>query len=149
MTEIKEIIDFAIKKEIEAYNLYSGIAKSSNNLAVQKLLTELANDELAHRQALEDLSRAEEILNFDIDKVQDLKLSDHLQSTTIDEDSSLQETLVFAMKEEKGAYELYTRMSNAAETEQNVSIFQKLAQMELIHKNKLETLYDDIFYADN
>lgn len=149
MAEIKEIIDFAIKKEIEAYDLYSGIAKSSNNLAVQKLLEELANDELGHKEALEDLSRAEEILNFDIEKVQDLKLSDHLKSTTIDEDSSLQETLVFAMKEEKGAYELYTRMAKAAQTEKNTSVFQKLAQMELIHKNKLETLYDDMFYTDN
>ncbi|MHA2031934.1 MAG: ferritin-like domain-containing protein [Candidatus Kariarchaeaceae archaeon] len=149
MAEIKEIIDFAIKKETEAYNLYSGIAKSSNNPAVKKLLKEIANDELGHKKALEDLSKAEEILNFDIEKVQDLKLSDHLQATTIDDDSSLQETLVFAMKEEKGAYELYMRMAKAAETEKNESVFQKLAQMELIHKNKLESLYDDMFYADN
>ena len=149
MTKINEIIEFAIKKEIEAYELYSSIAKSTNNQSVQKLLDELANDELGHKEALEDLSRAEDILNFDIDKVQDLKLSDHLQVTSIDEDSSLQETLVFAMKEEKGAYELYTQMSEAAETEKNATVFQKLAQMELIHKNKLETLYDDMFYADN
>ena len=88
-------------------------------------------------------------MNFNIEKVQDLKLSDHLQKTKIDEDSSLQETLVFAMKEEKGAYELYMRMAKAAETEKNESVFQKLAQMELIHKNKLETLYDDMFYTDN
>ncbi|MHA1944540.1 MAG: ferritin-like domain-containing protein [Candidatus Hodarchaeales archaeon] len=149
MAEIKEIINFAIKKETEAYNLYSGIAESSNNSAVRKLLEEIANDELGHKKALEDLSRAEEILNFDIEKVQDLKLSDHLQATTIDDDSSLQETLVFAMKEEKGAYELYMRMAKVAETEKNESVFQKLAQMELIHKNKLETLYDDMFYTDN
>ena len=138
MAEIKEIINFAIKKEIEAYDLYSGIAKSSNSPAVKKLLEEIANDELGHKKALEDLSRAEEILNFDLEKVQDLKLSDHLQAT-----------LVFAMKEEKGAYELYMRMAKAAESEKNKSVFQKLAQMELIHKNKLEALYDDMFYTDN
>ncbi len=149
MAEIKEILNFAIKKEIEAYDLYSGIAESSKNPAVKELLSELATDELGHKEALENLSRAEEILNFDIDKVQDLKLSDHLQATTIDENSDLQETLVFAMKEEKGAYELYTRMSKAAETKENAKVFQKLAQMELIHKNKLEALYDDMFYTDN
>ena len=98
MTEIREIIDFAIKKEIEAYDMYSGIAQSSNNPAVQKLLSELASDELSHKEALENLSKANKILNFDIDEVKDLKLSDHLQSTTIDEDSDLQEVLVFAMK---------------------------------------------------
>ena len=149
MAEIKEIIDFAIKKEIEAYDLYSDIAKTSNNPAVQKLLQEIANDELGHKEALENLSRAGEILNFDINQVNDLKLSDHLQATSIDEDSDLQEILVFAMKEEKGAYELYTKMAKAAQTKENATIFQKLAQMELIHKNKLESLYDDMFYTDN
>ena len=53
------------------------------------------------------------------------------------------------MKEEKGAYELYMRMAKVAESEKNESVFQKLAQMELIHKNKLEALYDDMFYTDN
>ncbi|MHA1975394.1 MAG: ferritin-like domain-containing protein [Candidatus Hodarchaeales archaeon] len=149
MTEIKEIIKFAIKKEIEAYDMYSGIAQSSNNPAVQKLLSELANDELGHKEALENLSQADKILNFDIDEVKDLKLSDHLQATTIDEDSDLQESLVFAMKEEKGAYDLYTKMAKAAKTKENETVFQKLAQMELIHKNKLESLYDDMFYTDN
>jgi rubrerythrin len=149
LTEIKEIIKFAIKKEIEAYDMYSGIAQSSNNPAVQKLLSELANDELGHKEALENLSQADKILNFDIDEVKDLKLSDHLQATTIDEDSDLQESLVFAMKEEKGAYDLYTKMAKAAKTKENETVFQKLAQMELIHKNKLESLYDDMFYTDN
>lgn len=149
MTEIQKIIDFAIKKEIEAFNLYSSIAKTSNNPAVRKLLSELANDENGHKEALENFSRAEEILNFNIDEVQDLKLSDHLQTpTTIGEDTNLQQTLVFAMKEEKGAYELYTRMAKATQTKEHSLVFEKLAQMELIHKNKLETLYDDMFYAE-
>jgi rubrerythrin len=150
MAEIKEIIEFAIKKEIEAYDMYSGIAELSNNPAVKKLLSELANDELGHKEALENLNRAKEILKFDIDVVQDLKLSDHLATPpSIDEESDLQEALVFAMKEEKSAYELYTKMAKAAETKENETVFQKLAQMELIHKNKLESLYDDMFYTDN
>ncbi len=40
-------------------------------------------------------------------------------------------------------------MSKAAINKEHVLIFQKLAQMELIHKNKIESLYDDMFYSDN
>jgi rubrerythrin len=149
MTEIKELIHFAIKKEKEAYDLYFGFAKKTKNPAAKKLLEELAEEELGHKIALENLSEAENMLNFQIKPVQDLKLSDHLVLYTIDENSDIQAVLIYAMKAEKVAYELYTKMAEAALDDQNISLFQKLAQMELSHKNRLETLYEDMFYTDN
>ncbi len=149
MSEIKEIIDFAIKKEEEAYKLYTSVANKTNHPAVKKLMEEIANDELEHKKALENLSEAETMLNYDIDQVPDLKISDHLIAHSIDEKSDIQEVLTFAMKEEKAAYDLYIQMSQAATDEKHTTIFQKLGQMELIHKNKLESLYDDMFYSDN
>jgi rubrerythrin len=149
MSEIEEIINFAIKKEEEAYELYTGVAQTTNSPAVKKLMEEIANDELGHKKALEDLSKAEELLNYDIEQVPDLKISDHLVAHPIDEKSDIQEVLTFAMKEEKAAYELYMQMSKAAGNEKHAVIFEKLGQMEKIHKNKLESLYDDMFYSDN
>ncbi len=149
MSEIEEIIKFAIKKEEKAYELYTGVAKKTNLPAVKKLMEEIANDELGHKKTLENLSKAEKLLDYDIDQVPDLQLSDHLIAHPIDEKSDIQEVLTFAMKEEKAAYELYMQMSQAATDEKHVTIFQKLGQMELIHKNKLESLYDDMFYSDN
>jgi rubrerythrin len=53
------------------------------------------------------------------------------------------------MKAEKDAFELYSKLAKI-ETEENYRpVFKKLAQMELIHKNKLESLYDDMFYPEN
>ncbi len=149
MTDIKELIQFAIKKEKEAYELYSGFAKKTKNPAAKKLLEELAEEELGHKDTLENLSEPEKLFNFKIESVQDLKLSDHLVAHTIDENSDIQSVLTFAMKAEKAAFDLYTKMSEAAVDETNLSLFQQLAQMELIHKNKLESLYDDMFYTDN
>ncbi|MFX0016191.1 MAG: ferritin family protein [Promethearchaeota archaeon] len=149
MSEIEEIIKFAIDKEEEAYNLYFSVAKTTNSSTVKKLMEELANDELGHKKLLEDLQDAEELLDYDINQVVDLKLSDHLIAHEIDENSDFQSVLTFAMKEEKAAYDLYFRMSKAATTDKHVKIFQKLGQMELTHKNKLESLYDDMFYSDN
>ncbi len=149
MPEIKELIQFAIKKEKEAYKLYFGFAKKTENPAAKKLLEELAEEELGHKKILQNLSETESILNFQIKPVQDLKLSDHLVGHTIDENSDMQAVLIYAMKAEKVAFELYTKMAEAALDDQNISLFQKLAQMELSHKNRLETLYEDTFYTDN
>ena len=149
MSGIEEIIKFAIKKEEEAYELYTSVANKTDNPAVKKLMEEIANDELGHKEALENLSESETLLSYDIDQVPDLKLSDHLLVHPIDEKSDIQEVLTFAMKEEKAAYELYQQMSKAATDENQAAIFSKLSQMELIHKNKLESLYDDMFYSDN
>ncbi|MHA2088618.1 MAG: ferritin-like domain-containing protein [Promethearchaeota archaeon] len=149
MTDIKEIIEFAIKKEIEAYELYSGSANKTKNPAAKKLLEELAEEERGHKSILQNFSKADEMLNFKLEPVQDLKLSDHLLASPIDENSDIQAVLTFAMKAEKAAFELYTQMSKAAIEGKDSKIFQNLAQMELIRKNKLESLYDDMFYTDN
>jgi rubrerythrin len=149
MSRIEEIIEFAIKKEVEAYELYTSVANKSDNPAVKKLMDEIANDELGHKEALENLSEGNSLLNYDIEQVPDLKLSDHLIAHPIDDKSDIQDVLTFAMKEEKAAYELYLQMSKAATDENQAKIFQKLSQMELIHKNKLESLYDDMFYSEN
>ena len=149
MSKIDEIIKFAIKKEEEAYELYTSVAQKTNLPAVRKLMEEIANDELGHKVVLENLTKAEEFLKSDIKQVPDLKLSDHLISHPIDENSDIQEVLTFAMKEEKAAYELYIQLSKGATEVKYSSIFEKLGQMELIHKNKLESLYDDMFYSDN
>ncbi len=148
MSNIQEIINFAIKKEKEAYNLYSGFAKRTDNLTVKKLFEEIAQDELGHREALENLSKAEDILNYNMESIQDLKLSDHLVVQPIDENSGLQEVFIFAMNEEKAASTLYTKMASSAIDEEHISVYQKLAQMELKHKNKLESLYEEMFYAE-
>ena len=103
MSTIQEIIDFAIQKEIEAYELYSSFAKKIDDSTVKTLFEELAQDELGHRKALENLSKAEDILNYEMEAVQDLKLSDHLVTQPIDENSGLQEVFIFAMNEEKAA----------------------------------------------
>ncbi len=148
MSNIQEIIDFAIQKEKEAYELYSSFTKKIDDLAVKKLFEELAQDELGHREALENLSKAEELLNYEIESIQDIKLSDHLVTQPIDENSGLQQVFIFAMKEEKAALELYTKLAESAIDEEHISVYQKLAQMELNHKNKLESLYEDMFYAE-
>lgn len=149
MADIKEIIQYAIQKEIEAYNLYAGFVDKTKNPAAKKLLEELAEEELEHKSILQAISKVEELLEFKFEPIQDLKLSDHLLTPPIDENSDIQAVLAFAMKAEKAVYELYTQMSKAANEGKDSTIFQNLANMELIHKNKLESLYDDMFYTDN
>jgi rubrerythrin len=149
MKTIAEIVSFAIEKEVEAYQLYSDTAQRVKDASAKKLLEELAEEERMHEKALKDLSKATELMSVEIESVPDLMISNHLVSASIDAESDIQEVLIFAMKAEKEAYELYSKLVKTATEKTHKSTFSKLAQMELIHKNKLEALYDDMFYTDN
>ena len=149
MKTIAEIINFAIEKEVEAYQLYSSTAQRVKDTSAKKLLEELAEEERMHEKSLKDLSKAAELMSVEIKSVPDLKISDHLVESSIDAESDIQEVLIFAMKAEKAAYELYSELVKTATEDVHKSAFTRLAQMELIHKNKLEALYDDMFYSDN
>jgi rubrerythrin len=57
--------------------------------------------------------------------------------------------LIVAMHREKSSHEFYSTMAEIAEEEASRSLFGFLAQEELAHKNKVESLYDEVVYQDN
>jgi hypothetical protein len=81
-------------------------------------------------------------------RIEDLKLADYLVLQPLDEDATLQEVLILAMQREKNAHEFYNFLAGIAVSEVIRDLFQFLAQQELGHKNKIETLYDDIIYKE-
>ena len=54
-----------------------------------------------------------------------------------------QEVLVYAMKAEKLAYQLYLRLAQATDDPGLVEVFNSLAQEEAKHKLRFEIEYDD------
>jgi rubrerythrin len=54
-----------------------------------------------------------------------------------------QEALLFAMKSEKAAFTLYTKLAEVADDAALARIFQSLAQEEAKHKLRFEVEYDD------
>jgi rubrerythrin len=82
-------------------------------------------------------------------QIQDLKLAEYLVSPTLGADATFQDVLVVAMHREKSSHEFYSTMATLADDATAKELFEFLAQEELLHKNKVESLYDEVIYQDN
>lgn len=144
-----EIVQFAIDNEQGAIDLYSDMAKRTQSPSGKILFNELAEMELGHRTRLEKL----DLGYFNAQELKpplDLKISDYLVDVELKPDSSYQDILLFAAKQEKAAFELYTDLSGVyVSTPEINQMFQVLAQEEAYHKLKLEREYDEIVYKED
>lgn len=140
---IDEIIEFAIKKEEEAFNIYKNLKEKTKDIALKKIFEELAGEELKHKQKLIDFKEGKIILTPKSERVPDLKISDSLISIELKEDFDFQDVLIFAMKREKLAFTLYTELAEKSENENIKDLLNSLAKEEAKHKLRLETIYDD------
>lgn len=152
MSTAKEIFDIAVQNEVDAAILYTKMSKNTQDTTSKIMLEELAKDELEHKVVLEKLfnSVSEFESNFSSnEKELDIKLSDYLVEVDLKDNSSMQETLIYAMKSEKKAYDFYVSLANLSINSEVKKILKGLADIEMGHKNKLEKLYDDRIYMEN
>jgi rubrerythrin len=146
--KINSIIDFAIEEERGAAELYNKTAETVTDKNLVALLKDMANMELGHEAKLKALKEGK-IAKFGETKVQDLKIGDYLVDVEINENSSIQDIMLFSIKSEMKAHELYTQLCTWFEGEEEKAMFQNLANEELKHKNDLEKAYDDYVYQEN
>jgi rubrerythrin len=148
---ITEILQKAIHFEEEAHEFYTGASQMMELPHVRDMLEELAAEELKHKGKLEELMAG------DVDhivaasrqrEVRDLKIADHLASRPLDKKASFQDVLIVAMQREKSAHDFYSQMKEVAGDASVRELFDFLAQEELVHKNKVETIYDDVVYQE-
>ena len=62
---VDEVLDFAIKREIEAQNFYMELAAFVEKPEMEKVLSDLASEELEHKKKLEAVKAGE----IDIDEI--------------------------------------------------------------------------------
>ena len=148
--ELSDLLDTALYKEIAAQALYTATQDKTDDPGARVLLKDLAEEEQKHAQWLKKLKEKGATKgSWHPDKVADLKLSQHLTGPDTIEGAGLQETLLFAMKQEQQAIEFYSKMMSALRDQDAKFLCQSLVQEELKHKLKLETYYDDLFYGED
>jgi rubrerythrin len=150
-TILENIIQRAIKVEEASFALYNRVGKMVKNPGAKTVLDEIAAEEVKHKEKLVELLAGGVVENMGEitpQKVTDLKLAEYLVARPLEEDASIQDILLVAMQREKSTNEFYLFMSEMSETESAKSLFQFLAAEELAHKNKVETLYEDIIYQE-
>lgn len=146
---LAEILDFAIKDELRAANLYADLAKKSRNKEIQKVFEQFSQEELGHKKKLERMKAGDEMPVPDA-KVQDLQIGDYLvEVSTSRDDLSYQDALIIAMKEEKAAFKLYSDLAARTDNPAARDVFLMLAQEEARHKLRFEIEYDDYILREN
>lgn len=148
---IESIIKMAISGEEEAYTLYTNAGQLVKDKQSREMLAELATEERGHKAKLEGLLRQGitwTIADGEFDRVADLKVGDHLEAKPLTEGADLQDVLIVGIQREKESHELYAGLAGISADETVRQLFEFLANEELTHKRKLESLYEDIVYQD-
>lgn len=140
-SRFEDIIDFAIKKEEEAFEAYGKMMEIARTPGLKKLFSELQADEKGHKMLLQNITK-EKIESLKIQEVTDLKISDYLVEEPASPEMNFQDLLILAAKKEQKAVDLYTRLEKKAKKEEIKKLFYFLIQQEKSHKLRLEEEYD-------
>ena len=146
---VDDVLDFAIKDEQRAADLYAGLAARSRNREIQKVFEQFSKEELGHKKKLQTIKSGGVGTVSDV-MVQDLKIGDYLVDVdTSRDDLNYQESLIVAMKEEKAAFRLYSDLATRTGDPTLKDMFLSLAQEEARHKLRFEIEYDDYILKEN
>jgi rubrerythrin len=141
-SSVDEALDFAIEKEEEAAQFYTGLAGKMDNPAMKQAFEDFANEEKGHKAKLQEVKKGKLLLPAEA-KVTDLKVGDYLVDVEPKDDMTYQEALILAMKSEKAAFRLYTNLAASTDDPTIQDLFLGLAQEEAKHKLRFEIEYDD------
>jgi rubrerythrin len=143
---LEDILNFAIRREHDARELYLMFQGMVKDLGAKALLEDLAAYELGHQRLLENVLKGGKVGRIGgKKKITDLHLNDYMVAEEIGQDSSPQEIMIFAIKKEQEAHDIYHALwGNYGGTELE-GLFSRLATEELGHKGTLEREYEEHF----
>lgn len=138
---IEEILDFAIRREEAAAELYLSMADRVTRPEMREALVGFAEEEKRHKQRLLKIKTGE-LPAVSEEKILDLKIADFVEPPEPSARMDYPEALRFAMNSEKAAFRLYTDLA-AISPATHAAIFRSLAQEEAKHKLAFEVEYED------
>ena len=133
----KEIIEYAIGREIKAHQLYLDLSKKMVSPETRQLCEEFANEELEHKAKLEkEAARKYEMVSpIDLSKY---KIPDNKVNIFKNHMSMLS----FAIEKEQASAELYRKLADVIKNEDARKLFLWLAQEESKHKQQVGLEYN-------
>jgi rubrerythrin len=140
--KFKEIIQFAIQREIESMDFYDKASKMVKHSGTKDLFLDFMKQEEGHKRKLEEV-RAGKIILGKIEKIPNLKISDYMVEAELKPDIPYGDILRMAMKREERSVKLYTDLNEKNQDENFRNLFTFLIQEESKHKYYIEKLYDD------
>jgi len=142
LTTIENILDYAISNEEKAAKLYYELAENVERPGMREAFLHFAKEEEGHKARLLMIKQGE-IPAVIEEKVANLGITEASEEPKTAANMTYQEALLFAMKAEKAAFVLYTKLAEATSDAGLQRVFRGLAQEEAKHKLRFEIEYDD------
>jgi rubrerythrin len=146
--DFNAIIDFAVDREKEAVEFYKDLQKRTKFTGMIEMLKELETMEKGHITALGKI-REKGLDKVDVQKVQNLHISDYMVDIEPTPKMDYQNILIVAMKREQKSKELYEDLAKRFAGTEIEKLLYKIAADETEHKLKFEKIYDEHVLKDN
>ncbi len=130
---------FSIFAGSKSHEFYTRLGELVTDKETKDTLAWLAKDELEHKAFLESCLTPTGCTLAG--QAQDTHLAEIMQAPDINPHMSPKEALMVAMKREEGSYHFYQRLASLQPPGDAKAFLEKMARMELGHKEKLEYLY--------
>ena len=137
-----EILEFAINREIEAYNFFTALAERVKNPHMRMVFQELAAEELEHKAKLE-LEVVK--LGRTVPSKQQAQISlpeKIISDDQNDLDVNYKDILMLAMQKEEASFRAYVNLIPNVRDQQSREILLALAEEEVRHKLRFEVEYE-------
>ena len=145
-TELLAIINNAIAQEELSHEFYQRMANLVSHAETKETFQYLAQEELEHKAFLQSCFTADGCKL--VGQAQNVHLAELLKAPAFTPELSPKEAMVIAMKREEGSYKFYQSLA-ALQPPGEIQVFlEKMAQMELSHKEKVEYLYDNMAFPE-
>lgn len=139
---LDEVIKFAIEREDTAYKLYKRAAELSTSISAKKMFEELAAEEATHKDVFAkiDEDKAE---NHKLCTLPEASIAKYLADVPFRENLTYSEILVYALKTEENAYQLYKAAAGMTDDPRLQKVLMNFADVELGHRRRVELLYEE------
>jgi len=145
---IDEILDFAIKNEQNAVDFYNDLSHTARSADMKTVFEQFAREEMGHKAKLMKI-KEEGVVSLGEARVLDLHLADYTVKAEAKDSMTYEEALVLAMKREKAAFRLYSKLASGAPNLELKKLFEGLAMEESKHKLRFEIEYDEYVLREN
>lgn len=145
---LDEILDFAIDMEQKSIEFYNDLAQRAKANDMKETFYNFVEEEIKHKAKLVKI-KEEKVFTLGQEKINELNIADYVEKTEPKDDMTYQEALILAMKREKAAFRLYTKLANQTSDPEFVKLFLSLAQEESKHKLMFEIEYDEVILKEN
>ncbi len=147
LLNIKEILDFAILKEIDAQKAYTDICGKTESQPAREALQALALQEKQHQDMLENYRSGLLIQGaLRMEHPCDFHIAEHFAKTGHSAGMDLKDAFLFAADREKDSYEFYLRLAHLHARGEVRDLLERLASQELEHKATIEALLTEVAF---